>query len=210
MIKLHLYERPPSNLKPIQPFDKVTQGMALSDPPKARDYPKQWKYMSLELKLLFVYHGCMMVLFLIGEAFSTRQELAFATVLLFLLISLSIRHRRSTGWRWQGVKPNDLLMAVGGVALIGIFLYVAIPTLSPSNPRCLPWYLAGFGIGMFNVLRTLRLVDSSESAFLGNCHEPGNPIEQATNTASTEPESVEPKWHRAVRSVYSLLFFLVW
>src|ERR1700682_5755339 len=105
MIKLHLYERPPSNLKPIQPFDKVTQGMALSDPPKARDYPKQWKYMSLELKLLFVYHGCMMVLFLIGEAFSTRQELAFATVLLFLLISLSIRHRRSTGWRWQGVKP---------------------------------------------------------------------------------------------------------
>jgi hypothetical protein len=182
--------------------------MALSDPPKPRDYPRQWKDMSLELKLMFVYHGCMMVLFFTGDAFSTRQEFGFAAVLLFLLVSLSIRHRRSTGWRWPGVKPKDWLMAVGGVALIGVFLYAATPMFPPWNSRSLPWYLAGFGIGALNALRTLQLVQPSEAAFLADCHEPANQFEQATNSEPTEP--IEPKWHRIVRSGYSSVFFLVW
>ncbi len=182
--------------------------MALFDPPKDGDYPKQWKDMSLEFKLMFVYHGCMMVLFITGGAFSIRQELVFTGVLLFLLTSFSIRHRRSTGWRWQGVKPKNLLMAVGGVALIGVFLYAATPLFPPSNPRFLPWFLAGFGIGTFNVLQALRLVRPSEAAFLADCHEPGIQIVQATNTEPTEP--IELKWHRVVRSSFTLLFLLVW
>jgi hypothetical protein len=182
--------------------------MALFDPPKAGDYPKQWKDMSLEFKLMFVYHGCMMVLFITGGAFSTWQELLFTGVLLFLLTSFSIRHRRSAGWRWQGVKPKNLLMAAGGVALTGVFLYAATPLFPPSNPRFLPWFLAGLGIGTFNVLQGLRLVHPSEAAFLADCREPGSQIEQATNSAPTEP--IEPKWHRVVRSTFSLLFFLVW
>jgi hypothetical protein len=179
--------------------------MVLFDPSKAGDYPKQWKNMSLEFKLMFIYHGCMMVLFIIGGAFSTHQELVFTGVLLSLLTSLSIGHRRSTGWRWQGVKPKNLLMAAGGAALTGVFLYAATPLFPPANPRFLPWYLAGFGIGAFNVLQALRLVSASDAAFLADCHEPGSEIEQATVTEPTEPQ-----WHRIVRSTFSFLFFLVW
>src|SRR6266436_548712 len=71
--------------------------MALFDPPKDGDYPKQWKDMSLEFKLMFVYHGCMMVLFITGGVFSLRQELVFTSVLLFVLTSISIRQRRFDG-----------------------------------------------------------------------------------------------------------------
>jgi hypothetical protein len=179
--------------------------MALFDPPKAGDYPKQWKDMSFEFKLMFFYHGCMMVLFITGCAFSLRQELVFTGVLLFVLTSLSLRHRRSAGWRWQGVKPMNLLLAAGGVALMGVFLYAATPQFPPSNPRFLPWFLAGFGIGTFNVLQALRVVHPSEAAFLADCREPGSQIEQELPTEPTDPQ-----WHRVVRVTYGLLFFLVW
>jgi hypothetical protein len=126
-------------------------------------------------------------------------------VLLLVLTSLSIRHRRLTGWRWQGVKPSKYLMAAGGVALMGVFLYAATPLFPPSNPSFLPWSLAGFGIGTFNVLQALRLVYPSEAAFLADCREPGGQFEQATASDSTDPQ-----WHRIVRATYSVLFFLVW
>jgi hypothetical protein len=41
----------------------------------------------------------------------------------------------------------------------------------------LPWFLAGFGIGTFNVLQA-RLVRPSEVAFLADCREPGGQIDQ--------------------------------
>lgn len=174
-------------------------------PPKAGDYPKQWKDMSFEFKLMFVYHGCMMILFITGGAFSLRQELMLAGMLFLVLTSLSIRHRRLTGWRWQGVKPRNYLMAAGGVALMAVFLYAATPQFPPSDPRFLPWFLAGFGIGAFNILQTLRLVYPSEAAFLADCHEPGGQFEQAAVAEPTDPD-----WHRIVRATYSVLFFLVW
>jgi hypothetical protein len=177
--------------------------MTLFDPRKAGDYPKQWKDMSLELKLMFVYHGCMMVLFIIGGAFSSRQEFVFTGVRLFVLTSLSISHRHSAGWRWQGVKPKNLLMAAGIVALMGVFLYAATPQFPPSNPRFLPWFMAGFGIGTFNVLQALRLVHRSEAAFLADCREPGSQIEQATQTEPTDPQ-----WHRVVRPPIASCSFL--
>jgi hypothetical protein len=179
--------------------------MALFGPPKAGDYPKQWKDMSLEFKLMFVYHGCMMVLFITGGALTLRQEFEFTVVLVFVLATLSIRHRRSAGWRWQALETKNLLMAVGGIALMGVFLYAATPLFPPSNPRFLPWYLAGFGIGTFNVLQALRLVHPSEAAFLADCHEPDSQTVQATPSEPTEPQ-----WRRVVRATYRLLFFLVW
>ncbi len=181
--------------------------MALFDPPKAGDRPKHWKDFSLELKLMFVYHGCMMVLFLTGSAFLARQELIFAGLLLSVLVSLSVRHRVSAGWRWQGVRTKQLFMAVAGIALIGVFLYSATAWFPPSNPRFLPWFLAGFGIGAFNVMQALGLVYPSEAAFLADCREPDGQIKEATNTESIQP--TEPGWHKAVRSAYSVLFFII-
>lgn len=182
--------------------------MAMFDPPKAGDLPNQWKDLSFEFRLMFVYHGCMMVLMIIGGSFSSRQELVFTGVLLFMLTSLSIRHRRAAGWRWQGVKSKNLLGAAGGAALTGVFLYAATPHFPPSNPRFLPWFLAGFGIGTFNVLRALRLVHGSEAEFLADCRDPGRQIEQASPIEPTEP--TEPKWHRVARATFGLLFILVW
>jgi len=85
--------------------------MALFDMPKREDYPKRWKDMSLELKLMFVYHACMMVLFIAGGAFSLRQELTLTGVLLAVLVAISMRHRRSANWRWQSAKSKNLLGA---------------------------------------------------------------------------------------------------
>lgn len=185
--------------------------MALFSSSKREDYPRQWKDMSLELKLMFVYHGFMMLLFVIGSAFSLRQELAVTVVLLFVLTSISIRHRRSAGWRWQEVKSKNLLMAAGGVALIGVFLYGATPSFPPSNPRFLPWYLAGFGIGAFNVLEALRLVHLSKAEFLADCHEPGNQHELSSRVEDVkQSEPIDPRWHKVVRGAYTLAFFIVW
>jgi hypothetical protein len=179
--------------------------MALFGPQKNENYPRKWKDISLDFKLMFVYHGCMMVLFATGGAFSSRQEIVFTGALLAVLVSISLKHRRSTNWRWQGIKSKDLLIAFGGVGLMGIFLYAATPLFSPSNSRFLPWYLAGFGIGTFNVLQTLRLVQPSEAAFLADCHEPVTQIEPAPSTAS-----VGPRWQRVARGAYSTLFLIVW
>jgi hypothetical protein len=169
--------------------------MALFGPPRPGDYPRQWKDMSLESKLMFVYHGCMMALFITGRAFTLRQELTFAAVLVFVLASVSIRHRRSAGWRWQGLQTKNLLIAAGGIALMGVFLYAATPLLPPSNPRALPWYLAGSGIVAFKVLQALRLVHPSEAAFLADGHEPGR---QTVQPKETEP--TEPQWHGVARA----------
>jgi hypothetical protein len=188
--------------------------MALFSSPQREDSARQWKDMSLELKLMFVYHGSMMVLFMTGGALSLRQELVFTAALVIVLTSISIRHRRSAGWRWQGVKSKNLLTAACGVALVGVFLYGATPSFPPSNPRFLPWYLAGFGIGAFGVLQSLRLVQSSEAAFLADCHEPNIEPVQGKQTApveQTEPaEASEPQWHRVVRGAYTLAFLAVW
>jgi len=161
--------------------------------------------MSLELKLMFAYHGCMMMLFISGGSFSTKQQLIVAGVLVAALITISMRHRRSVGWRWQGVKTVDLVKAVAGVAFTAVFLYAATPFFPASSPRFFPWYLAGLGIGVFNVLQALRLVHPSEAAFLADCREPGAPVEQARQV-----ESTDPAWHKVVRACYSFLSFIVW
>jgi hypothetical protein len=179
--------------------------MALFGPARPGDYPRQWKDMSLEFKLMFVYHGCMMALFITGGAFTLRQELTFAAVLVFVLASVSIRHRRSAGWRWQGLQTKNLLIAAGGIALMGVFLYAATPLFPPSHPRALPWYLAGFGIVAFKVLQALRLVHPSEAAFLADGHEPGR---QTVQPKETEP--TEPQWHGVARAAYGVLFIVVW
>jgi hypothetical protein len=179
--------------------------MALFGPPKSGDYPKQWKDMSLDFKLMFGYHGCMMALFIFGGAFSTKQELGIAGVVVAVIASISTRHRREAGWRWQGVKAKNLLMAAGGLVLTGFFLFAATPLFPASQPRFFPWYLAGFGIATFNVLQALRVIQASEAAFLADCREPGDQIEQAAPA-----ESTGPKWHKIVRAAFNILFVFVW
>jgi hypothetical protein len=165
----------------------------------------QWKDMSLEFKLMFVYHGCMMVLFVTGDEFSVRQELFFAVLLLLALSSISTWHRRSTGWHWHGADAKHRLAALGSLVLTAVFLYAATSWFSPSNPRFLPWYLAGFGIGLFNFLQSLRLVHPSEAAFLADCGESASQLGEPA-----QMETKGPQWQRVIKTVFSVVFFLVW
>jgi len=179
--------------------------MALFGPPKNEDYPRKWKEMSFDFRLMFVYHGCMMALFVTGGMFTTKQELLIAAVLVPVLTLLSLRHRNSIGWRWQGIETKDLAMAIGVAALMVFFLRAGSSLFPASDPRFLPWYLAGFGIGFFNVLSTLKVVRSSESQMLADSRT--NRAEQPSNSAA---EPLEPGWHRIVRGIYTCLFLLVW
>jgi hypothetical protein len=134
-----------------------------------------------------------------GKNFSSRASL----VVVFTMLSL--RHRSAIGWQWEDIKTKDLAIAIGVAVLMVFFLGAGSSMFPASNPRFLPWYLAGFGIGFFNVLSTLKLVRMSESQMLADSRT-GTP--EQLSTAITEP--LEPRWHRVARGIYSCLFLLVW
>jgi hypothetical protein len=184
--------------------------MALFDAPKSENYPRKWREMSFDYKLMFVYHGCMMLLFATGGFFTTRQELMFVAVLVASLTTLSLRHRSQVGWRWQGVSNKQIFLALGGVVLVVVFLYAATPLFPPRNSQALPWYLAGLGIGLFNLLSAANLTRASEAQFLADCHEPVLSPETAPPIAPDHSSPAEPSWHRPIRAVYSVLFFAAW
>jgi hypothetical protein len=184
--------------------------MALFDAPKSENYPRKWRDMSFDYKLMFVYHGCMMLLFAGGGFFTTRQELVFVAVLVPSLTTLSLRHRSQVGWRWQGVSNKEIFLALGEVILVVVFLYAATPLFPPRTPQALPWYLAGAGIGAFGLLGALNLARGSEAQFLADCHEPVLSPEPAPPIAPDNSSSAEPSWHRLVRAIYSILFFATW
>lgn len=184
--------------------------MALFEAPNA-NYPKQWKDYSFDFKLFFAYHICMMVLFMAGGALSTKRELMIAALLVAILISLSLRNRRDANWRWPGVQTKGIVSALGILVLAIFFDLAAVPLASPSDPRFLPWHMAGIGIAAFGVFSALRVVQLSQADFLKEC-EPtglaGLPPEPAPETPPAV--SADPRWKRTIRAIYSICFLLVW
>jgi len=180
------------------------------DAPSQR-YPKKWKEMSLDFELMFVYHGCMMALFIAGQSLSVHREVLLTTVLVTILALISIRHRRITNWRWPGIRPRDALFAIFGAAAVAFFLFSATPLFPPSDHRVLPWYLAGLGIGVFGILTSLRVVDSSEADFLLHCRvidQYGREIERTSEPP--QPKDSEANWKELIRGIYTVVFVLVW
>ena len=160
---------------------------------------------------MFVYHGCMMLLFVAGRALSVKQELLATAILVVILISLSLRQRRNMNWRWPGGHAKGLLPAAGILAAAAIFEFAAIPSAPPSDPRFLPWHMAGMGIVAFGILRAIKVVQFSKSDFLKECEAVvvgdfrPSPASDAVPTALADP-----LWKRATRAVYSICFILVW
>jgi hypothetical protein len=185
------------------------KAMALFDAPPLNQ-PKSWKDLSLDFRLMFVYHGSMMVLFMSGGLLSVRQQLLATAPLVVILVSLSLRYRRSMNWRWPGARPKDVLSAVGILVLAVTFDFAAIPLFPLSDPRFLPWHLAGIGIAAFGVLCALKVIQVSNADFLKEC-EPAGAIDfPSESTAETIPVApIDPIWKRATRAGYSLSFFLV-
>lgn len=91
--------------------------------------------------------------------------------------------------------------------LIAFFLYAPGPLFPATNSRFLPWYLAGFGIGLFNLLSGLNLVQSTEAEFQAMCRE-GAAAPPAAAPLPAAP--TEPRWKTAVRTTFKVYFLAVW
>jgi hypothetical protein len=184
--------------------------MPLFDAPNAdTHYPTKWNEYSLDFRFMFVYHGSMMVLFVTGGILSLKEELIAAALLLVILASLSIRHRNEANWRWPGARTKDVLAAIGVVVVAAIFDLAAVPLFPPSNPRFLPWHLAGLGIAAFGALVNLKVIQFSKADFLKECEAVGIPVppKPVVDIIATPIDSL---WKRVARGVYATSFFLVW
>ena len=177
------------------------------DPPKTK-YPGSWADYSLEYKCMFVFFLGTMFMSLLSRQISAQFELLLAVTLIFSFIALSIRHRRTFGWRWNGIRTNDLLAAAFTVFVFIFFLYYTLPPplFGPFNPLFLPWELGVIAMGSFFVLQHLKLVEYSESAFRESC---GRGPELSTSAGSAS-EPLEAPWKRLVRGVYTIAFLLWW
>jgi len=90
------------------------------------------------------------------------------------------------------------------------FLYAATPLFPPSNAQSLPWYLAGLGIGVFNILSALKVVNGSEAEFASHCMIIDQYGRELEPPAQPSVEVNEPKWMRVTRTTYMVVFVLVW
>lgn len=169
-----------------------------------KKYPKSWREMSFDFKLFFVFHGCMMVLFIIGRAFPIEVLIGIVGALLFVLAGLSIHHRIKSEWHWPGVGIKGLLGVVFSVALGLFFLGAATPRISPLNPTFFPWFAAGGGIILFWILSGLKIVFQSESEFQGHCGE------QRLKKSEPSTPSHEPSWKKGVRVAFTVYFMVTW
>ncbi|MBN2702588.1 MAG: hypothetical protein JXR23_00115 [Pontiellaceae bacterium] len=169
-----------------------------------KKYPKSWKEMSFDFKLFFVFHGCMMLLFMVGRVFPIEVLIEIVIILLVVLTGLSLRHRMKSGWHWSGVGIKGVLGSVFSVALGLFFLGSATPRISPLQPTFFPWFAAGGAIILFWILSCLKVVFQSESEFQSHCGD------QRQNGPAMRPSSTEAPWKKAVRITFSVYFFVVW
>lgn len=174
-------------------------------------YPKKWKEMSLDMKLMFGYHISMMAMMMAGGSLSVRQELTIVGAIASLIVLVSRYNRQKKHWRWPGIRLVDVLYAVGGVCAVSFFLYSAGPLFPPNNGHIVPWYLAGFGIGLFGVLQSLKVVYPSEAEFASNCviiDQYGRELQPVQEPFPAQPS--EPNWKRFTKATYTVVFMLLW
>jgi hypothetical protein len=168
------------------------------------DYPspRGWSEMSVDFKLMFGFHAGMMILLLAGSLLSTTIELATAAGLLLTAMVISVAHRRAVGWRWRGIGPKEILRAAMICVGALLVLAVAMSLFPPTSPLPLPFYLAGGGVALFNLLKALNLTCPSEAEFRANCGEAAPPV-------SPPPRPALPLWKRVLLGLNSALGLLL-
>ena len=167
--------------------------------------------MSVDFRLMFVYHGSMMVMMFLGQTLSRGQEILFTVVLVGILVSISLKHRARSNWHWPCIGMKEVLSAVATAVLITFFLWGASSFSPTLPPGILPWFLAGAGIGTFGILSSLKIVYASEADFLAQCRtidQYGREIPRASVLRA--PKMVEERWKRILRGIYTVAFFVVW
>lgn len=154
------------------------------------------KETSLDIKLMFVYHIAMMLLFGTRIFDDSITQALFALVLFIVLVVISLLHKFREKWKWPGISMFILPSALLNLAFLYAFLAFVGYTINPdfvlpnlqsinlplliteswaaiintaSYPAMTPWYLAGIGIGVFNLLSNLKIVTGKKSEFEAQC-----------------------------------------
>lgn len=133
-------------------------------------FPRRWSEMSLDTRLFFAFHFCIILMFAAGGALSVPLEIAIAASLATIVAVVSVAHRLRKGWRWRGAGLKQVLLAAGGLALAGLMFTVVAQFAAINDPRFLPWFIALAGISIFNALISLRLVRPFEADFVADVH----------------------------------------
>lgn len=166
--------------------------------------------MSVDFRLMFAYHGSMMVMMMAGVGLSLQLEIFITIVLVAVLVSISLRHRALFGWQWPGANARDILSAIGTAIFVAFFLFSAAP-LFPIDSQILPWYLAGAGVGTFGILSALKIASGTETDFMLHCtviDQYGQEVPRLCEIP--KPRVVEARWKKIARGVYLGAFLLLW
>src|SRR5579859_3950572 len=107
--------------------------------------PTRFAEMSLDYRLFFGFHVCMMVIIVAHLAFGVGivGEVIMACCAIVFGFAKSVANRRRLGWKWPGAKLADAFGALVASALILFFIGAALPGTSPLNPNLFPWCAAG-------------------------------------------------------------------
>src|SRR5258705_255736 len=125
--------------------------------------PTKFAEMSLDYRLFFGFHLCMMIVIVAHFAFGLGivGEMVVAGGAILVGVVKSVANRRRLGWKWPGAKLRDVFGALVATALILFFIGAAVPGTSPLNPNLFPWCAAGANILVFAVLSGLHVVRQS-------------------------------------------------
>ncbi|PKA10849.1 hypothetical protein CH372_17350 [Leptospira meyeri] len=123
----------------------------------SNSFPNQWKDYSLDYKCMFIYHGFMMILFILGDKISINIQFTIVALLLISIILFSIKYRIRIRWKWPGVEVKNTIYAIMIIILGLFFFFSSINSFPPFKSQTFPWYSAGFGIILFQVLNVLNI-----------------------------------------------------
>jgi hypothetical protein len=163
----------------------------------------RWKELSHDFRLFMGFFGVCFVLFAWGEASIWLQSTLFI-IAVGIIVTLSIVHRIRTRWRWPGVQAKGIATAILTLVCGGLLAIAALPLFPPTDPHLFAWYAGVASITMYNVLLRLRIVFSTEAAFLAYCGDGQRP---STEVSASETTSVSRKLSRWF--VYAF-FFAAW
>ena len=155
------------------------------------------KNMSLDFKLMFVYHIVMMILFGTRPLDNPIHQAYLAACLASILIIVSSVHKLKANWSWPGLS----FTSIPSLALNMIFIYVflafssyaittggQLPSVSVANiealaieswsiviqaasiPTLTPWFLGAVGIAFMNSMVSLKLATLTKSEFETQCN----------------------------------------
>lgn len=154
--------------------------------------------MSFDFKLMFVFHIVMMALFGARPFDNAKDQILLAIGLGCVLVIVSIVHKMKSKWSWPGLTAMSIPGAALNVVFLYIFFAFAAYTMHPSIPVpeiefssiiqligkswpvilqaisipvVTPWYLAGVGIVVFNVLTSLKIVTIKKAEFESQCRD---------------------------------------